>query len=52
MGGDRIQYAGDCGTPTADLLTVKIMLNSINFTPGAKFMIMDIKKFYLKTPMT
>jgi hypothetical protein len=50
-GGDRIHYPGDAGTPTADLLTVKLLLNSIISTPGAKFFMMDIKDFYLNTPM-
>jgi hypothetical protein len=50
MGGN-INYPGDCGTPTADLLTVKILLNSIISTPNAKFMSIDIKDFYLKTSM-
>jgi hypothetical protein len=51
MGGDQINYPGDCGTPTADLLTVKLLLNSIVSTPHAKFMTIDIKDFYLMTPM-
>jgi len=50
-GGDRVHYPGDTGTPTADLLTVKLLINSIISTPGAKFMTMDIKDFYLNTPM-
>jgi len=29
VGGNCINYPGDCGTPTADLLTVKLLLNSI-----------------------
>ena len=37
--------------PTADLITVKLLINSIISTPGAKFMTMDIKDFYLNTPM-
>ena len=41
----------DCGTPTADLLTVKLLLNSVISTPGAKFMTLDLKDFYLSTPM-
>jgi len=41
----------DCGTPTVDLLTVKLMFNSIISTPNAKFMTIDIKDFYLMTPM-
>ena len=50
-GGDRVHYPGDAGTPTAGLLTVKLLLNSIISTPNAKFMTMDIKDFYLNTPM-
>jgi hypothetical protein len=50
-GGNRVHYLGDAGTPTADLLTVKLLLNSIISTPNAKFMTMDIKDFYLNTPM-
>jgi hypothetical protein len=50
-GGDRVHCLGDAGTPTADLLTVKLLLNSIISTPNAKFMTMDIKDFYLNTPM-
>jgi hypothetical protein len=51
MGGNLFNYPDDCGTPTADLLTVKLMFNSIISTPGAKFMTIDIKDFYLMTPM-
>ena len=41
----------DCGTPTANLLTVKLLLNSVVSTPGAKFLGLDLKDFYLNTPM-
>ena len=51
MGGNLVNYPNDCGTPTADLLTVKLMLNSIISTPNAKFMTIDLKDFYLLTPM-
>jgi len=50
-GGDRVHYPGNASTPTADLLTLKIHINSITSTAGAKFMTMDIKDFYLNTPM-
>ena len=50
-GGNRINFPGDCGTPTADLITVKILLNSVISTKTAKFMTIDIKDFYLNTPM-
>ena len=51
MGGNLINYPDDCGTPTADLLTVKLLLNSIISTPNAKFMSINIKDFYSCTPM-
>ncbi len=50
-GGDRVHYPGNAGTPTADLITVKLLINSIILTTGAKFMMMDIKDFYLNTQM-
>jgi hypothetical protein len=50
-GGDRVHYPNNAGTPTANLLTVKILINSIISTAGAKFTTMDIKDFYLNTPM-
>jgi hypothetical protein len=46
--GDRVHYPGNAGTPTANLLTIKLLINSTIFTMGAKFMTMDIKDFYLK----
>lgn len=51
LGGNLINYPGDCGTPTADLLLVKILLNSVISTPGARFMTADISNFYLNTPL-
>jgi hypothetical protein len=51
VGGDRIVYNGKVSTPTADLTTVKCLFNSVISTPGAKFMTVDIKDFYLNTPM-
>ncbi len=50
-GGDRVHYPGDTGTPSTNLLTVKLLINSIISTPNAKYMTMDIKDFYLNTPM-
>jgi hypothetical protein len=51
LGGNLVNYPGDVGTRTADLLTVKLLLNSVISTPGAKFMSLDISNFYLMTPM-
>ena len=33
------------------MLTVKLLLNSVISTKGSKFMSIDIKNFYLNTPM-
>jgi hypothetical protein len=51
-GGDRVHYPVDAGTPTADLLTIKLLINSVISTSGARFFMMDIKNFYLCTPMS
>ena len=50
-GGDRVHYPGNAGTPTANLLTVKLLINSTISTPSANYMTMDIKDFYLNTSM-
>jgi hypothetical protein len=52
VGGDRVHYPYDAGTPTANLLTIKLLINSIILTPGARFFMMDIKNFYLCMPMS
>jgi hypothetical protein len=46
VGGNLTVYPSDCVTPTVDLLTVKLLLNSVVSTPGARFMTIDIKDFY------
>jgi hypothetical protein len=51
MGGDRINYLDDCGTPTVDMTLFKILVNSILSTPNAKCLMMDIKDLYLQTSM-
>ena len=51
MGGDKTNCPFDCGTPTAELLTIKLLLNSVVFTPGTKFTTIDINNFCLNTPM-
>ena len=38
--------------PTANLLTVKLLIDSVVYTPVTSFMTMDIKDFYLNTPMS
>ncbi len=49
--GNGINYPDDCSTPTADIILLKILVNSILSTPNAKCIMIDIKDFYLKTPM-
>ena len=51
IGGNQINYPGDCGTPTVDLLTVKLLRNSVFSTEGARSMTLDIANFYLMTPL-
>ena len=43
VGGDRINYPYEVSTPTADLPTIKILWNSVLFTPEAKFVTMDVQ---------
>ena len=50
-GGNLLQYPGELTTRTADLTTSKILWNSILSTEDAKFMGIDVKSFYLCTPL-
>ena len=38
VGGDRIDYQGEVSTKTAGLTTIKLLLNSVISSIGAKFM--------------
>jgi hypothetical protein len=51
VGGDRLDYSGDVATSTADITTFKILINSTLSTEKAAMMMMDIKNYYLGTPM-
>ena len=51
IGGDRIDYPGNTSTKTADMTTVKTVINSTISTPKARFMTGDLKDFYLGTPL-
>ena len=37
VGGNCINYPGNCGMPTANMLTVKLLLKSFISTKGEKF---------------
>ena len=49
LGGNLINYRDDVGTPTANLLLIKIFLNSMISTQGAHFATANISNFYLMT---
>jgi hypothetical protein len=51
VGGDQSEYPGDKSTRTAGLTTSKILINSVISTPNAKFLVIDIKNFFLNTPL-
>jgi hypothetical protein len=51
VGGNKIEYADDTSTPTANLTTAKLVVNSVVSTPDAKFATGDISDFYLFTNM-
>jgi hypothetical protein len=49
--GDRLDCSGDVATFTADTTTLKYLINSTLSTEDAAMMMMDIKKYYLGTPL-
>ena len=51
VGGNRIEYPGGVATPTAELATVRLHLNSVLSDVNSFYMIVDIKDYYLGTPM-
>lgn len=51
VGGNLISYPGSVTSKTADLITTKLLWNSVLSTPNAKYMTMDIKNYYLNTPL-
>jgi hypothetical protein len=51
VGGNLINVPGDCGTPTVDMVTAKLHLNSVISTKGASYCTIDLKDFYLNTPL-
>jgi hypothetical protein len=51
MGGGRLDYSVDVATSTADITTFKILINSTLSTADAAMMMMNIKNYYLGTPL-
>ena len=50
-GGNLIKYPGELTTRTADLTTSKVSRNSVLSIQDEKYMCIDIKNFYLGTPL-
>ena len=53
VGGDRLEYLDDAGSPAANLMETKLLVNSTisDAKDGARFMSADIKDYFLATPM-
>ena len=51
VGGNIIDYPGNVSTPTVDLITAKILFNSVVSTPNSRFMCTDDKDLSFNTPM-
>jgi hypothetical protein len=51
VGGDRLDYSGNVAISTANIKTFKILINSTLSTEDAAMMMMDIKNYYLGTPL-
>jgi hypothetical protein len=52
IGGNCICYPGNVGTNTASLELLKILLNSVLLQKGARVSSINLKNFYLDTPMS
>jgi hypothetical protein len=53
VGGDKLPYDDDAGSPAASLLETKLILNSTisDAVKGAQFLCADLKDHFLATPM-
>jgi hypothetical protein len=51
VGGDKLEYSGDIATSTADITTFKILINTSLSTNDTSIMMIDIKNYYLGTPL-
>ena len=52
VGGYKITFDRQVSTPTSELTTSKQHCNSIKLTPGTKYLVVNIKNFYLNNPMS
>ena len=46
-----MEYNCETYTPNKDIITEKLLLNSVLSTKNTKFLGIDLKSFYLGTPM-
>jgi hypothetical protein len=51
VGGDRLDYSGNVTTSTPDITTFKFSINSTLSTTDAAMMMVEIKNYYLGTPL-
>ena len=51
VGGDKLPYYSDSGSPSASLIEANLLINSVISTPNAKFATADIKDYFLCSPM-
>lgn len=53
VGGDKLDYEFDVGSPAASLLETKLLINSVisDARRGARFMSLDLKDHFLASPM-
>jgi hypothetical protein len=53
VGGDKLSYPDDAGSPAANILETKKLINSVisDAKTGARFMSADAKVFFLNSPM-
>ena len=51
VGSYLIDYEVDLRTPTAEINTLNLIINSTISTPGSRYMCCDIKNFYLVRPL-
>ena len=51
IGSNLIDYPGNLSMKVADMTTFKLLMNSTLSTPGACWLGLDVKNYYLGTPM-
>ena len=51
LGGEKIIFDGPLYTPSSDLTNSKLHWNIVIYTPGSKYLVVDVKNFYLNNLM-